>query len=334
MTLSPALALVLIAVADAAVGHDLHTGFLLVTESRDGSHHVALSYPSGGERWTAGPEQVRFPADCETVDRGLGHGVGGANTTTWRVRCSTELAGRFVAVSGSAEGGLDLLVRVVQGGGEVTYHRLRPGDSGFTMAAGQTWPRVAATYGLLGIEHILLGVDHLFFVLALLLLTGYGWPLVLAVTAFTAAHSLTLATAALGYPSPPQAGVESVIALSIVFLAAEVAHKHIAAGRDGLTERYPWLVAFGFGLLHGFGFAGALAEQGLPNQAIPLALGSFNLGVELGQLAFIATVLAAYRVVQRVAGARMAHGLRLPVTYLVGSIAAFWLVERVSGIVA
>ncbi len=152
---------------------------------------------------------------------------------------------------------------------------------------------VAGTYLSLGVEHILLGIDHLLFVLALLLITRGTWRLVKTVTAFTVAHSITLALATLGFVHVPQAPVEAVIALSIVFVAAEIVR--VRNGRDGIAARAPWIVAFTFGLLHGFGFAGALARVGLPEGHIPLALLFFNVGVEVGQLLFIAAVLARWR---------------------------------------
>ena len=149
---------------------------------------------------------------------------------------------------------------------------------------------VAGTYLGLGVEHILTGIDHLLFVLALLLLTTGTWRLLKTVTAFTVAHSITLALATLGLVHVPPKPVEAVIALSIVFVAAEILHAR--RGRIGLAARMPWIVAFTFGLLHGFGFAGALSEVGLPAGQIPVALLFFNLGVEAGQLLFIAAVLA------------------------------------------
>ena len=149
---------------------------------------------------------------------------------------------------------------------------------------------MAGTYLTLGIEHILTGIDHLLFVLALLLLTTGTWRLVKTVTAFTVAHSITLGLATLGIVHVPSRPVEAVIALSIVFVAAEIVQAR--RGRAGLAAQMPWIVAFIFGLLHGFGFAGALSEVGLPEGHIPVALLFFNLGVEAGQLLFVAAVLA------------------------------------------
>ena len=189
---------------------------------------------------------------------------------------------------------------------------------------------MAATYLRLGVEHILFGIDHLLFVLALVILVQGGRRLVATITAFTLAHSLTLAGATLGLVRIPQRPVEAVIALSIMFVATEVVHGR--EGRPGLTAERPWVVAFTFGLLHGFGFAGALREVGLPQQAIPVALLFFNVGVELGQLLFIAFVLAVAalvrRIAQRVALPRPAWAWRVPAN-AIGTVAAYWTIGRV-----
>jgi hydrogenase/urease accessory protein HupE len=186
---------------------------------------------------------------------------------------------------------------------------------------------VAATYLRLGIEHILEGVDHLLFVLALVLLVRDAKRLVATVTAFTVAHSLTLAAATLGFVHVRQGPVEAVIALSIVFVAGEIVHQ--ARGRPGLGSNRPWLVAFVFGLLHGLGFAGALREVGLPEHSIPLALLFFNLGVELGQLLFIACILPLASL-QRRAVRRWPEQAALAPAYCIGSVAAWWTLERVA----
>jgi hydrogenase/urease accessory protein HupE len=190
---------------------------------------------------------------------------------------------------------------------------------------------VAGAYLRLGIEHILGGIDHLLFVLALLLLVR-GWRrVVVTVTAFTVAHSITLAAATLGFVHVPQKPVEATIALSIVFVAAEIVHGR--RGRPGLTERAPWVIAFAFGLLHGFGFASALSQVGLPQNSIPIALLFFNVGVEVGQLLFIASIFAvvvlARQVASRIALPAPAWAWRVP-PYAIGSVAAFWVIQRIA----
>jgi hypothetical protein len=180
----------------------------------------------------------------------------------------------------------------------------------------------------LGVEDILLGFDHLLFVLALLLLVPNTRMLVWTITSFTLAHSVTLALATMGWVHMPQKPIEAVIALSILFVAMEIVHWK--QGKPGITRRWPWLVAFTFGLLHGFGFAGALTEIGLPEHAIPLALLFFNLGVEAGQLMFIAAVLLLWAGLKRMTWPDWAW--RVPV-YAIGSLAAFWTIDRITGFV-
>jgi hydrogenase/urease accessory protein HupE len=176
----------------------------------------------------------------------------------------------------------------------------------------------------LGVEHILGGFDHLLFVLGLVLLVRDGRRLVLTVTAFTVSHSLTLAASVLGWVTLPRAPVEAVIALSIVLLALEC-----ASPRPSLTRRAPWLVAFAFGLLHGFGFAGALAEIGLPPHQLATSLASFNLGVELGQLLVVLPAFVALRAAARFAFAKQAENV---LVYAIGGFAVYWSIERVSAL--
>ena len=199
----------------------------------------------------------------------------------------------------------DVLLRIDYLDGTSFVRRLTPSNPSAVVPEQPSSWDVVATYLFLGVEHILLGIDHLLFVLALLLLIRGVRRLVIAVTAFTAAHSITLAAATLGWMTVPSAPVEATIALSILFLATQLAKAPAEVGADpaadDLTTRFPWVVAFSFGLLHGFGFAGALAEVGLPEQAIPVALLFFNVGVEIGQRLFIAVVLAGGWVVRRAA---------------------------------
>jgi hydrogenase/urease accessory protein HupE len=197
-------------------------------------------------------------------------------------------------------------------------------------ASSGTLADAARRYLALGVEHILLGIDHLLFVLGLLLIVRGPRMLIKTVTAFTVAHSLTLALATLGVVTVPPRPVEAAIALSILFLAVEILHAR--QGRIGLTYRLPWLVAFAFGLLHGLGFAGALAEIGLPAGEIPLALLFFNLGVEIGQLLFVAAVLSVRFALRRLEVAWPAWAEPLP-AYAIGTIACFWFMERTSAIV-
>lgn len=246
------------------------------------------------------------------------------------VRCETPLAGKTFAVDGLASTSTDVLFRLDYADGRSFTHRLVPAHPSVVIPQRPGAFDVITTYTVLGIEHILRGVDHLLFVFALLLLVKTWRRLVWTITAFTAAHSLTLAAATLGVVKVSSAAVEATIALSILFLATELA-RHVPGGpdaqRETLTMRFPWIVAFCFGLLHGLGFAGALRDIGLPEQAVPLALLFFNAGVEIGQLIFIGAVL--------VLGAALALLPRkLPAAsprfaaYVIGCVAAYWVFAR------
>jgi hydrogenase/urease accessory protein HupE len=226
---------------------------------------------------------------------------------------------------------IDVLVRVERSDGTAQVGRVLPLAPRFLVTASPGAFEVAQTYTVLGIEHILTGFDHLLFVLALLILVQGTRRLIATITAFTLAHSLTLFAATLGWLNVPGPPVEAVIALSIVFVAGEIVHAR--QGQPGLTQRWPWIVAFSFGLLHGLGFAGALAEVGLPPLSIPMALLFFNVGVEIGQLIFIAVVLAAIALARRIARHLKidapSWGWRVP-PYAIGGIASFWVVQRVA----
>jgi len=224
-----------------------------------------------------------------------------------------------------------VLVRFDFADGVSQAHRLTAGDPSFTVPTQPSSLEVVRTYLLLGVKHILGGIDHLMFVLALLLLVRGVRRVVVTVTAFTLAHSITLAGATLGFVHMPGPPIEAVIALSIVFVALEIIHSR--RGKPGLTEQYPWIVAFTFGLLHGFGFAGALAQIGLPQSSIPIALLFFNVGVEIGQLLFIACVFAiialARQVTRRIDVPRPAWAWAVP-PYAIGSLAVFWVIQRIA----
>jgi hydrogenase/urease accessory protein HupE len=245
----------------------------------------------------------------------------------WRIQRAGGLEGQRIHIDGLASTKTDVLARVEHSNGVTQTARVLPHSPGFVVEAAPSGWQVSATYLTLGIEHILLGIDHLLFVLALVLLVKGRKRLVGAITAFTLAHSITLAAATLGFVHVPGPPVEACIALSIVFVAAEIVRGR--DGKPGLTERAPWVVAFTFGLLHGLGFAGALSEVGLPPRAIPLALLFFNAGVELGQLLFISGVLAIAGAIRRLPRRAPAWGWRV-VPYAVGGVAMFWVIERVA----
>jgi len=270
-----------------------------------------------------------LPGNCETRD-GIRTWIdGGIETSRWLADCPGGIDGGLIRIAGLPATVTDVLVRYERANETTQIARLTPDRPEVVLTESESFLRVAGTYFVLGVEHILLGIDHLLFVLALLLIVG-GWrKLAATVTAFTLAHSVTLAGASLGLVSVPQQPVEAVIALSIVFVCMEIVHWR--QGRPGLTRQAPWIVAFAFGLLHGFGFAGALADIGLPEHAIPSALLFFNVGVEAGQLGFVAAVMLVWAALRQLRFPVWAW--RVPV-YGIGGMAAFWTIERIVGFAA
>lgn len=272
-----------------------------------------------------GPAELavpQLPANCRIIGKPVRRPAAMALIGHADVRCKGDVADGVIALEQLA-GNADALLRVAPLGRAVQSHRLTADQpSAVILARPDRW-QVMRSYFVIGTDHILTGLDHLLFVVALVLLVVGGWPVVKAATAFTVAHSITLVAATLGYAGLPQRPVETLIALSIVFLAVE-----LSRGRcDTWTRRWPWIVAFAFGLLHGFGFAGALRDIGLPEGEVPAALLSFNLGVEAGQLLVIAAVLAARAIVTRLAPKAAAPALKLA-TYSIGITASYWLVDR------
>jgi hydrogenase/urease accessory protein HupE len=304
--------------------HEVRPAYLHLKQVGEETYDVLWRVPARGDLRMA--LYAKLPDHCETRGELRAWKQDAAYIERWISECPGGLSGFEVRIDGLAATLTDVLARYERMDGTVQVERLTPSSDSFIVTDAEAWGQVIRAYTTLGIEHILLGVDHLLFVLALLMIVA-GWRKLMAtVTAFTVAHSITLAAATLGWVSVPQSPVEAVIALSILFVAAEIVHWR--NGRPGITRRKPWLVAFTFGLLHGFGFAGALMEIGLPEHVIPLALLFFNLGVEIGQLFFIAAVFLAWALLRRVPWPQWAW--RVPV-YGIGSMAAFWTIERIAG---
>lgn len=324
--LAAALLALALATPRAGRAHELRPGYLELRETAPEVFAVLWKVPARGESRLA--LRPVLPERCTPVGTPAATMTGDAWVERSTVRCPGGLAGERLAIDGLAGTLTDVLVRLAPAGGATQTVRLTPSAPEFVVERAPGRLAVARTYLWLGVEHILLGFDHLLFVLALLILVGPTRRLVATVTAFTVAHSLTLAAATLGLVRVPSQPVEATIALSIAFVAAEIVHAR--QGRISLTERQPWLVAFAFGLLHGLGFAGALSDVGLPAQAIPVALLFFNVGVEIGQLAFIAAALAAGAVARRPGVRPPPWGWRVP-AYGIGALAAFWTIERVAG---
>lgn len=325
----PRLTLALLLALAAQLGHaDVFRPAYLELEQQSPERYAVLwKVPALDDR-TRLAAYVAFPPETKVVAPSRVFQADGAWIERWTVERPGGLTGERVAIEGTAVGVTDVIARVIRLDGSAQVERLPMGEPWFTVTAPAGTGEVAWSYLLLGVEHILLGVDHLLFVLALLLIVRGGSRIVATVTAFTLAHSITLGVASLGWVHVPGPPVEALIALSIVFVAVEVLH--LQAGRVGLTARAPWVVAFGFGLLHGLGFAGALSEVGLPPADIVMALLMFNVGVELGQLGFIAAALLGAAALRVTLSQPLRWGPAVA-SYGIGSIAAFWTVERVAG---
>ena len=324
----PALVLLMVAslgLAGAAAGlaHEARPGFLELRQTGEETWSFLWKKPTGGEVEIQIAPVI--PKDCRlaTSDRQLLSP--GAVIVRGTLTCAGGLAGKTIAIAGLEATITDVLVRLHHADGRLESHLLRPATPSVTLGGITTGTERALSYVQLGVQHILLGVDHLLFVLGLMLIVSDRWTLVKTITSFTLAHSITLAIATLGYARAPLPPLNAAIALSILFLGPEVVRTW--RGETSFTIRHPWVVAFAFGLLHGFGFASGLTSMGLPQAEIPLALLLFNVGVELGQMAFVVLVILlerSFRVLE-VHWPRLVE--RLP-GYAVGTLGAYWTIQR------
>jgi hydrogenase/urease accessory protein HupE len=309
-----------------ASAHESRPAYLELRATDATGYAVLWRRPALGEQVLS--LQPVLPAHCVPVAERARFAQPDAFVERWQVDCGADgLVGRSIAIDGLPATFTDVLVRLALADGANHTRILRPENPGFIVPTQPSGLEVAGEYGRLGLEHILGGVDHLLFVLALLILVEGVRRLIATVTAFTLAHSLTLGAATIGWVHVPQPPVEAVIALSIALVASEILRAR--AGRAGITQRRPWIVAFAFGLLHGFGFAGALAEVGLPQNDIPLALLTFNAGVEIGQLLFIGAVLVLVATLRRTRIATPRWLEAVP-PYAIGAVAMLWVFERIA----
>jgi hypothetical protein len=304
--------------------HRLQPAYLEINEQSAGKFSILWKRPFIGNR----PMNIypQLPSSCKNITEPVIQTLASGAVERWLVDCgSSGMINETIVIDGLSATQTDTLLRIQLMNGSMHTTVLRPDSPSFLVPEKASKSKVAGSYLLLGIEHILGGFDHLLFVLGLLLIVRSTMLLIKTITSFTIAHSVTLAMATLGFVYVPQAPVEAVIALSIIFLASELSKQH--RGETGLTTRAPWLVALTFGLLHGFGFAGALTEVGLPQSDIPLALLFFNVGVEVGQLMFVSGVLVVTWMIKKMK-------LKWPVwvehapAYAIGSLAAFWFIQR------
>jgi len=306
-----------------ASAHEIRPAFLGITE--DSAHVVTILW----KQPVAGDVGVKLIPHISSgwLEKPAAE-VSGSHSfliKKWIIKATkNQLSGQTITIEGLDQTITDVLVNVSLANGKSYSEIIKPAEPTFTIGASAK-PLQVISYVFLGIEHILEGVDHLLFVLGFLLLVTDKKLLLKTITAFTVAHSITLTAATMKWVSVQPSVVETIIALSIVFMAVELVHTY--QGRPGLTAKYPWLIAFSFGLLHGFGFAGALADVGLPENAIPMSLFLFNVGVEIGQLIFVVIVLGILWLVRRSKVHVPAFVKWIP-PYAIGSFSAMWFIQR------
>lgn len=309
------------------LAHEIRPGFLGLKETAPDRFEVTWKQPVSNQRRL--PLEPVMPPRCTAQDKTIPELTRSALVQYWRIDCGPEgLLGAEIAIDGLPVTLTDVLVRVDLRDGTVINQVLKPGRPAFTVTA-DALPRLPA-YLTMGISHLISGFDHVLFVIGLLFFIPSTWVLLKTVTAFTLAHSLTLGLSAMNLVGLSQAPVEAVIALSILFLAVELMRD--PGSRSNLMSTYPWLIAFVFGLLHGFGFAGALRQIGLPPDTALWALLLFNLGVEIGQLGIIVVALLIRVIAGRFPRLIPAGVVRVPI-YAMGTLAAYWVIARVTRMV-
>lgn len=321
-------ALVIALVASSAHAHEVRPAYLEWRQTASETYDVLWKVPARGDLRLG--IYVRLPENCEHAVPQRSYQANGAFIDRWTVTCKGGLGGGRILIGGLSATLTDVLARGERLDGTTQVVRLTPSAPSFVVEAAPSWTQVAGTYLRLGVEHILRGLDHLLFVLGLLVLVGRRWRMMFkTVTAFTVAHSLTLGAATLGVVRVPAAPLNAVIALGILFMGVEIARQR--RGDTSFTIEHPWGAALGFGLLHGFGYASGLSTLGLPAQEIVAALLLFNIGVELGQLGFVALYLALWRALRTLGFSPPRWTDALP-AYVVGSLGAYWTMAQTAAL--
>jgi hydrogenase/urease accessory protein HupE len=314
--------------ASGTFAHEVRPAYLELRQTNTDSYDVLWKVPGRGDDLRFGV-YVRLPANCQKTSEVQTTAINNAFSDRWSVQCEAGINGETIFIEGLSSSVIDVLVRIQRLDGTTQVTRLTPSEPSFTVEAAPSRIQLARTYVSLGIEHILYGIDHLLFVLGLMLLVRDFRSLVKTITAFTIAHSITLAAATLGFVHVEVAPVEATIALSILFLAAELVRSQ--RGEGGIAQRAPWIVAFAFGLLHGLGFASTLGRMGLPHSEIPIALLLFNVGVELGQLGFVIVFIGFVRSLATL-DIRWPAWTRAIPAYSIGAFAALTFLQRFDAI--
>lgn len=329
--LSALLILCSLGTSMAAIADDAQPGFLEIKETTQNRFKVLWRAPKVSSASTGSLSllSLKLPETVKDISPVVRHELNNSLVETRLIESDNAgLEGKRIEVEGLKAANNKVLVRIEFANGATTTTLLKPENPWMLVRGPRTAWEVTWDYTVLGVEHILIGFDHLLFVLALVLIVKGTKRLLLTITAFTLAHSITLALATLGFVNLPGIPVETIIALSILFLAVEL--YKINQGQQSLTAKYPWVVAFSFGLLHGLGFAGALSDIGLPQHEIPLALLMFNVGVELGQVLFVFVILAIGYLIKQIKPTLPLWVKQVPV-YGIGGMSAYWFIERLSG---
>ena len=329
------LALLLLFVASAAQAHDARPNYVQITETETNTFSVSWKVPASMPG-RALPYPT-LPAGCKSEREPAWQQSGAEYVGQQTYQCSEPLSGRVVGIEFPIiNPSLSTLYRIRLANGEEHIRILTPSQTEWTVPDAENRFAVATEYTWLGIEHIWIGIDHLLFVACLLFIAKTPRRLLFTITGFTVAHSITLALSALDLVRIPTPPVEAAIALSVVYMAWEIAK----GNEQSLTHRYPIAVSSSFGLLHGFGFAAVLRDIGLPQTELPTALLFFNVGVEIGQILFIGALLAGFFLLRpvfvrvlRSARDSEVHwrSLTIPASYAIGSIASYWMIDRVTG---
>lgn len=317
---------VLLLLAHSVSADEIRPAFLELSQQDETSYKVLWKKPIQGEAQKVLKLAPLFPEDSQL--KGIKQISQTANATLERyvIEDAEALIGKIIKITGLEATSSDVLVRILYLDGTTEFIRVLPEKPSFILTHKSGFYNMASTYFLLGVDHILEGFDHLLFVLALLLLVANIKTLIWTITAFTLAHTITLMLASLDMIHLSSRAVEATIALSIIFVAAEVVYA--MRGREHLTIKYPWLIAFGFGLIHGLGFAEALKEIGLPQNEIVPSLIFFNVGVEIGQLLFVSAVLLFAWIFKSLIE-KHSYIYKIGLTYSIGIIASLWFLERV-----
>lgn len=305
------------------LAHEVRPSYLELIQKSENTYNVLWKVPAKGNLHLA--LYLQFADDVKNMSEPVEYFSDGAYIKRWDIYHPSALINTKIKIQGLQFTFTEALVRIEHLDGSVQISRLMPEQPTVLIEASPTSLQVAKTYTGLGIKHILIGIDHLLFLVCLILIAGTPKRILITVTGFTLAHSLTLALSSLNFVTLRVGPVEAVIALSIVFLATEI----VKGKRDSLTWKYPISVSSSFGLLHGFGFSAVLKEIGLPETELVTGLLFFNVGVEIGQLIFIGMVLFVFSLAQKTTLSWPQHSMKIT-GYAVGSVSVFWLIQRLN----